>query len=232
MSKISTDTKLKQGRGKGFGADYKPFIKAREFNSMGTCSNFVDWKNGRQMQFLSQTELYVYMQLRWLDDDIDDVHEQYPLDIDRLKELVFQANQELQASGQSLLKVKYDSQHWLTSDLVIYRDKSISEVISVKYNKNDLSEKDIETIWIEKKYWNERGIPLTLMDRSDVNLVLVQNLRLVLEYYDLSKVHDKDSLIKHYIATKKLAVDIGTKPLDMREIKQMIEEKKICLPMA
>lgn len=64
MSAPSLKTKIKQGRGLGEGKDYKPFIKSREFNSMGTCSNVGDWKHGRQMQLLSQVEYGIYINLK------------------------------------------------------------------------------------------------------------------------------------------------------------------------
>ncbi len=223
MSKISASTKIKEGRGTGNGKDYKPFIKTREFNSAGTCSNFVDWKTGRQMQFLSQTELYIYMQLRW-QDDVDDIKEQYPLDINELNELIAVTNSRLiGADKQPMIIQQYDKQHWLTSDLVVYRQGKISEVVSVKYDKNALSPKEIETIWIEKQYWANHGCPLKLMDRSDVNPILVKNLRLVTEYYDYSRVHDDESLLKHKIATKQIDIDLNHKVLDLRSLQ--IKEK-------
>ena len=46
--RISEKGKQKEKRGLGVGPDYKPYIKVREFNSLGTCSNYVDWKNQRQ----------------------------------------------------------------------------------------------------------------------------------------------------------------------------------------
>ncbi len=218
MSKISASTKLKERRGTGNGKDYKPFIKTREFNSAGTCSNFVDWKTGRQMQFLSQTELFIYMQLRW-QDDVNDIKEQYPLDICELNELIAVTNNNLSEVGKPPMILKrYDKQHWLTSDLVIYRHGKISEVVSVKYDKNALSPKEIETIWIEKQYWANHKCPLRLMDRSDVNPILIKNLRLVTEYYDYNRVHDNESLLKHKIATKQIVVNLDNEILDFRNL--------------
>ena len=223
MSKISNKTKLKQGRGTGEGKEYKPFIKTREFNSMGTCSNIVDWKTGRQMQFLSQTEMYVFMQLRW-DDSVDEIREQFPLDLDRLSIIISKTNAELTEHGKPALVVKYDKQHWLTTDMVVYKKGTVAEAISVKYDKTSLSSKDVETIWVEKKYWAEQNVPLKLMDRTDVNQILVKKLRIVMEYYDPDKVFDEDSYIKHMIATKQLDVSIENELLDLRKIKNLIGE--------
>lgn len=222
MSKISYKTKLKQGRGTGDGKDYKPFIKTREINSMGTCSNIVDWKTGRQMQLLSQTEMAIFMQLRW-DDDVDEIKEQFPLDLEKVTEIVKRTNDELRANNQSPLSIRYDKQHWPTTNMVIYKNHVISEAVSVKYNKSNLSAKEIESLWIKKKYWAEQGVPVKLMDRHDVNPILVQNLRLVTEYYDYNRVFDRESLLKHLIATKQIHIDMTTEVLDFRKL--LIEEK-------
>ena len=42
----TNEYKLEEGRGKGHGRDYKPWIETREVSSSGTCSNPIDWKTG------------------------------------------------------------------------------------------------------------------------------------------------------------------------------------------
>lgn len=56
MRRKSQNGKLKEHRGTGVGADYKPWIQTGEFGSKGTTSNPIDWKTGRQVQLLSQGE--------------------------------------------------------------------------------------------------------------------------------------------------------------------------------
>ncbi len=223
MSKISLKTKIREGRGEGSGKDYKPFIKAREINSKGTCSNAIDWKTGRQMELLSQTELQIFMQLRW-DDSIDEIREQIPLDLQILNNIISKTNTELENAGHPKLTLRYDENHMLTSDMVIFRNGEISEAISVKYDKYNLSNKDVETAWIEKKYWAEMGSGFRMLDRSDVNPILVQNLRLVTEYYNLKNVHDAESMLKHKIATKEIYIDLTTELLDFRKYTDLIKE--------
>lgn len=225
MSKISPKTKKKQGRGKGHGKDYKPHIKAREFNSKGTCSNIVDWKTGRQMELLSQIELSVFMQLRW-DDTVDEIQEQYPLNLDEMNFLIQVLNDKLEKSGKKKLSIKYDEWHPPTSDMVVYREGKISEVISIKYDKTALSQNEIESLWVEKHYWGRRGCKFRLLDRSDINEILIKNLRLVTEYYDISRVHDSISLLKHKIATKEIIVDMTSSLLDFRELMPLLMEKQ------
>ena len=61
---IKNDTKINEGRGKGSGASYLPWIQTREISSVGTCSNPKDWKTGRTVELLSQGEAYYWHILR------------------------------------------------------------------------------------------------------------------------------------------------------------------------
>ena len=56
MRRKSDKAKRKEKYGIGHGADYKPYIRTSEFNSLGTCSNPIDWKTGRTVHLLSQGE--------------------------------------------------------------------------------------------------------------------------------------------------------------------------------
>ena len=86
MLSIKNDTKINEGRGKGFGASYLPWIQTREISSIGTCSNPKDWKTGRTVELLSQGEAYYWHILRW-NDEIEDIREQYPLDLETTLEI-------------------------------------------------------------------------------------------------------------------------------------------------
>ena len=231
MSVPSLKTKIKQGRGLGEGKDYKPFIKSREFNSMGTCSNVTDWKNGRQMQLLSQVEYGIYMQQRWRD-DVEDIREQFPLDMEYVTKILAIANAELKEKGHRAITTTYhEDKDPMTTDMLLTLLNGSYEAISIKPNKQKLSPREIEKIWIEKKYWNAQGVEFHLMDKSDINSILVKNLRLVTEYYDVSRVYDEISAIKHLIATKQLIVpELETKILDFTKYREILgkEGYKLC----
>lgn len=78
MRKISLKTKINEKRGTGTCADYKPYIYVSESKSDGTASIITDWKHGRAIQCLSQSEAMAYYVLRWDDSNVD-IREQYPL---------------------------------------------------------------------------------------------------------------------------------------------------------
>ena len=220
--KITVNRKKKEKRGTGDGRDYKPFIKTREINSLGTCSNFVDWKTGRQMEFLSQTELFVYMQLRW-QDDVLDIKEQYPLDWQKLNSLITELNAELSQAHLPTINKYYSEESCPTTDMLVLHSNNMHTAVSVKYDKHRLSKKEIESLWLEKRYWNNMGCEFCLLDRSDVNEILVKNLRLVTEYYNPDRIYDEDSLLKHLIATKQIYVPLDKEIINMQHIKQTLK---------
>jgi hypothetical protein len=78
MRRISDLSRLKQGRGSGQGAYYKPWILTNEIGSLGTAANPVDYKTGRTIELLSRNEYYYWEVMRFRDDVID-IREQYPL---------------------------------------------------------------------------------------------------------------------------------------------------------
>lgn len=105
MKQISDQRKRQEGRGTGTEKDYKPYIQAREVNSLGTCSNPIDWKTGRTVELLSQGESALWHILRW-DDDVVDIREQYPLDL----------KQTFKISGK--LGIQHPGKNPMTTDLL------------------------------------------------------------------------------------------------------------------
>lgn len=198
--KVSEQTKLDQHRGEGHGKDYKPWIRVNEFNSLGTTSNPVDWKNGRTMQLLSQGEMYAYYINRW-DESVIDIREQFPLDLEDT----------LRIADSEHLKHPKNRESRMTSDLLLdYADGS-QKVLSIKYCKSALmNSRTIEKLWIEKRYWEEKGVPFEIQYAIDMNVTLVSNIRAVTEFYRIEDVFDRVSFLKHLIANHIIKVNMET----------------------
>lgn len=208
MRRISEKGKQREGRGQGRGADYKPYIQGREFNSQGTCSTPVDWKTGRTVELLSQAEKAVWYVLRW-DDQVEDILEQYPLDLDKTVAL---------ADKYGIRHPKDRSTRMTTDFLVIFKNGSRTAV-SVKSSEADLKkERTIEKLYLEKKYWEEEGAGFSLVFKSNVNMIAVNNIRLVTEFYSADAVFDESSALKHLIARRIIRVDMESEPLNFRKL--------------
>ena len=131
MPRISEAGKRREGRGKGHGADYKPWIKIREFNSAGTTANVVDWKHGRTTQLLSQGEEWYYYALRW-DDNVLDIREQFPL---------FEPEDTVRIADSFGFKHPKDRSTTMTTDMLVDYADGYQEAISIKNSRADVNYK-------------------------------------------------------------------------------------------
>ena len=61
------------------------------------------------------------------------------------------------------------------------------------------------------------------MFKEDLNRIEVDNIRLVVDYYDHKRVITKVDYIKHLIARKKIVVDMKSKPLDFYSLADMLK---------
>ena len=220
MPRITEAGKRREGRGKGHGANYKPWIKIREFNSAGTTANVVDWKHGRTTQLLSQGEEWYYYVLRW-DDNVTDIREQFPL---------FEPEDTVRIADAFGFRHPKDRNTTMTTDMLVDYADGHQEAVSIKDSRKDVDYKlaktefemnramrTAEKILIEKKYWAEKGIIWKLLYKEDLDPQYVNNIRRIVVYYDENKVHDDISRVKHLIATKQITVDLF-KPIDYREL--------------
>lgn len=221
MRKITEARKAKERRGTGEGAEYIPYVFTREINSKGTCYNPVDWKHGRQMQFLSQGELYAYYIMRW-NDKVVDIREQFPLELEKTLEIADYYN----------IKHPKDRITRMTTDMLVFYQDGTCEAISVKVSKKELDNvRVVEKLTIEKKYWESFGISFKMVFKEEnINRILANNIRLVTDFYSLSMVYDKVSLIKHMIANKYIKVDMESKIINFLDlVEQYIGENEIKL---
>ena len=218
--KISNESKIEEGRGKGKGEDYKPWIETREIGSKGTCSNPIDWKTGRTVELLSQGEAYFWHILRW-NDAIDDIREQYPLDLKTT----------LKICDEYGIKHPHDRNTYMTSDFYVLYKNGKEKVFSVKNSRTVLKNKRTkEKLGIEACYWKKyRNVDFEIVYKEDMNIVYAENIRFVCVYYDRSKVFDEISLLKHLIATKQIVVDMENNLIDIPSLLKQYHEliKKI-----
>ena len=212
MKRMSEKGKKARHRGEGIKENYKPWIHTRELTSgKGVRSSIKDPITGRTMQLLSQLELRAYLLLRW-DDTVTDIREQYPLDLDATNEI---------AERLGFSQVGNGKIHMTTDFLVTYLDdyENGLTAISIKQDYASLTTRDKEKLVIEKTYWAERGVPFFMKYKKDLDYQLSNNLRFLWPFWSDVDVDDIDAMIKHFIITKQIKVDL-TKPLDLYQIKK------------
>ena len=210
MRRMSQKGKLREKRGTGSGADYKPWIETGEFGSMGTTSNPIDWKTGRQVQLLSQVETIAWYLLRWDDGNLD-VREQFPLELEETQKIAeaYGIKHPADRSGNPVV---------MTTDFLVTRANG-EVAISVKNSMEAFktSKRLVEKAYIEKMYWKKQGVPFCLFTKDEMNRAMADNIRNVVAFYHADFFPDEISLLKKLIARKLIAVDM-TEPLNFRDL--------------
>lgn len=221
-SRITEKGRAGRKRGKGHGKDYKPWIEVQDFNSMGTGAILVDPVSGRQMHFLSMGEKYVFYKIMW-EEGPAEVREQFPLELAETNRI---------AAELGFLPASRGEKH-MTTDMLITHRNGKKEAISVKGSKSEIfAEEDgtvtgnkraakaarkRELLFIEKKYWEEKGIGYRLVFAEDLDPVYVHNIEAVMRCYDEDFVRDDISFVKHLIAHHAIEVDLREK-LNFRQL--------------
>ena len=169
---------LRESRGQGSGADYKPWIVIQDFSSIGMVSRIIGAKTGRIHHLMSNLELCLFYLLDWSDDVID-IREQYPLtDLPKAIELAERAG----------IKYPYDPKsgfpYVMTSDFFL-ETKQGAKILSVKPT-SELSEPRVrEKLEIERRYWTERGISWSIVTEREINRTKAANIEWLAQAKDL-----------------------------------------------
>ena len=188
-----------------------------EARSIGTSTIAIDYKHGRQIHLLSRGEKYYYYLYRWRDDVVD-IREQFPLDIEITQKIADKHRIMHPKSKDGLV-------HMTTDLLVTYVDGS-QEALSIKSSREELNNPRVaEKLFIEKKYWLLKGVPYSICYTEDVNIEEVRNIIDVVRCYSNDKIHDDISLLRHLISNKLIEVDM-TRRIEYRQIIQVLEKER------
>jgi hypothetical protein len=170
---------LREGRGQGIGADYKPWITVRDFPSIGMVSRVAGATTGRIHHLMSNLELSLFYLLDW-SDDIMDICEQYPLiDLSQAIDIAEKAN----------IKYPYDPMsgfpYVLTSDFYL-NTKQSAMAISVKPSSELGKLRVREKLEIERRYWSARGVQWSIMTENEINRIKASNIEWLAQAKDLN----------------------------------------------
>ena len=157
---------VKERRGEGEGATYRPWLTVGDVPSRGRSHRVSCQKTGgRTMHFLSDHEYAAFLEL-WWDMDVIDIREQYPLGVMGT----------LRIAGKLGVKHPVDSHTGVvlpqTTDLLATRGRPDAATLSawaVK-DKSALSDqRTMDKLEIERCYWSEMGVPWQLVVNDGLN---------------------------------------------------------------
>lgn len=232
--------RLKEGRGKGEGSKYRPWLKIQDVPSKGICTRIKGWKTGRVHHLLSLGELRYFYLLEW-SPIVSDIREQFPLlPLERTLEIAYNLGIKHPADPKTKEPVV------LTTDFLITVNTGMqSELLARTYKPSlDLSPRQCEKFLIEKEFYKQHGISWDIVTQEDIPTVISDNIEYLhnsyylwpSKYYmesdvpfisnSIYKDYAKSSLCLSSITTKKdkdLGLQLGTSLLIVRH---MLAQKK------
>ncbi|EFE2071296.1 TPA: TnsA endonuclease N-terminal domain-containing protein, partial [Escherichia coli] len=170
LTQAQIDRRLKDGRGQGQGSDYKPFIYTRDVSSLGRSHRLPGSKTRRLHHLLSDLELAIFLTLD-RSPHVTDIREQFPM---RVEDTVRIAEELGLPHG-----CYKGTPQVLTSDfLVDFEDPQRPSIaIQAKYSTDLQKPEVIERLELERRYWQEKGIPWVIVTEREVSKVAFANIQ-------------------------------------------------------
>jgi hypothetical protein len=163
------ERRIKEGRGQGYGREYKPWLTIHDVPSNGVVTRMKSWTVGRIHHLMSNFERSYFFMADW-SDRITDIREQFPL-------LPLQRTIEI-ASELGITHPKDPSTKEpivITSDFMLSEDNDRLRARTLK-QEGDLSIRTVEKLTIEQRFYQEAGIDWKLVTDRDIPHAFVQNV--------------------------------------------------------
>lgn len=161
---------IKECRGSGQNAEYKPWITVRDLPSDGRVHRIFGHKSQRTHHLLSDVELAVFLLLEWHQEVIQ-IREQFPLEIDTTLDIARDSG----IDHPSLSGVK----QYMSSDfLVNSRDPEQPKfVLQAKFAEALNDARTIEKLELERRYWQLKEVPWYLITERDIPQTIIKNIK-------------------------------------------------------
>lgn len=211
---------IKEGKGQGSGADYKPWFTPKQVSSRGNTHRPKGIKTGREHLFLSDWENFYFLLLDW-SEEVLDVREQFPLldehnDIEETVEIAKQLGVEHPIEpNKNTLKV-------MTTDFLVTFIDGTEVAVSFKPSKL-VTEREVEKMEIERIYWERRGVQWELISEKDIPLAFAKNIDYTHSVYNLSDYHISQIMVAK--AKKLMEPLIIKRNLKLTEITNGVDDR-------
>jgi hypothetical protein len=160
---------LREGRGRGSGLGYTPWIRIQDFASRGVVSRVKGRTTGRVHHLMSNNELAYFYLLDW-SDNVLDIREQYPLlDLD------------CAMNAATVAGIKYPTDktsgypYVMTCDFFVTAPQGF-KARTIKLSSELANPRTIEKLEIERRYWNTQGIEWKLVTESEISFAKARNI--------------------------------------------------------
>lgn len=187
------DRRLREGRGKGEGSDYKPYLSIRDVPSIGRSHRDIDLSGGRTTHYLSDLEYRFAAIACWLL-PVRDLREQYPLPLEETRAIAT-------ACGYPHTRdPRTKEDDVATTDILLTLetpDGSRDLACSIKHSQELGGARTLEKLEIERRWWTRRGVPWVLVTEQEISQPLADNILNLRHYY---RVDDRLSLTDEILA--------------------------------
>ncbi|WP_176060979.1 TnsA endonuclease N-terminal domain-containing protein [Paraburkholderia sp. BCC1876] len=178
---------IKEGRGQGSGATYKPWLTIQDVPSDGRAHRAYGWKTKRVHHLLSDIEYRHFLLLDWAT-EVTDIREQFPLDFEKTREISENAGIKHPKNPRS------DELEVMTTDFLVFlgsgaNRKLVAWAIKPAEKLNDA--RVIEKLEIERRYWAAQGnVQWHISTERELPLDRVEALDWMHGCWDLSGVEE------------------------------------------
>jgi hypothetical protein len=176
------ERRLKEGRGQGKGAEYKPWLQIQDVPSRGLVSRIKGWKTGREHHLMSNLESNFFYILEW-SPLVLDIREQFPLlPLEETQTIAEQCGFAHPADPQTREPVV------MTTDFVIILQQDSHQVEQARDCKSasDLqSQRVLEKLEIGRRYWERRNVDWQIVTEGEIPMPVVENVKWLHPYYQL-----------------------------------------------
>ncbi len=165
---------IKEGRGQGSGATYRPWLTVQDVPSDGRAHRSYGWKTKRVHHLLSDIEYRHFLLLDWAP-EVTDIREQFPLDFEKTKAIAEAAGIKHPKNPRS------DELEVMTTDFLVVLGSGANRRLvawAIKPAEKLSDARVIEKLEIERRYWaaqsniewhisTERELPMAEVEALD-----------------------------------------------------------------
>jgi hypothetical protein len=160
---------LREGRGRGDGPGYTPWIRIQDFASKGVVSRVKGRKTERIHHLMSNNELAYFYLLDW-SSNVLDIREQYPL-----LDLACAINIAAQAGIRYPTDKTSGYPYVLTCDFMITTTEGF-KARTIKSSSELNNIRVLEKLEIERRYWLSKGIDWKVVTEKQISYCKAKNI--------------------------------------------------------
>ena len=171
--------RIKEGRGQGKGKNYLPWLLIQDVPSEGRATRMKGWTTRRVHHFMSDLERDYFYLLDYAD-DVTDIREQYPLlPIEETIEIAERMGLQHPTDPKTGEPVV------MTTDFLIdWGNREVAR--TVKPSEALGSERTLEKLEIERRYWSRRHVDWAIVTEKDIPYTITRNI----EWFHKDYEHD------------------------------------------